>query len=74
MSMGAQTIGSCGRALLSRNAAVIYGMAGRLWLVLTGPVTIVVLASQFTPQVQGYFFTFVSWRPPASSRNWGLGR
>ena len=44
MSMGAQTIGSRGRALLSRHAAAIYGMAGRLWLVLTGPVTIVVLA------------------------------
>ena len=74
MSMGAQTIGSCGRALLSRHAAVIYGMAGRLWLVLTGPVTIVVLASQFTPQVQGYFFTFVSLAAARIVAELGLGR
>jgi hypothetical protein len=74
MSMGAQTIGSRGRGLLSRHAAVIYGMAGRLWLVLTGPVTIVVLASQFTPQVQGYFFTFVSLAAARIVAELGLGQ
>ena len=74
MSMGAQTIGSRGRALLSRHAAAIYGMAGRLWLVLTGPVTIVVLASQFTPQVQGYFFTFVSLAAARIVAELGLGQ
>ena len=74
MSVGAQTIGSRGRALLSRHAAAIYGMAGRLWLVLTGPVTIVVLASQFTPQVQGYFFTFVSLAAARIVAELGLGQ
>ena len=74
MSMGAQPIGSRGRGLLSRHAAVIYGMAGRVWLVLTGPVTIVVLASQFTPQVQGYFFTFVSLAAARIVAELGLGQ
>jgi hypothetical protein len=74
MSMGAQTIGCRGRGLLSRHAAAIYGMVGRLWLVLTGPVTIVVLASQFTPQVQGYFFTFVSLAAARIVAELGLGQ
>jgi len=48
------------RGMLSRDAAAIYGMIGRLWLILTGPLTIVVLAVYLTPYVQGYFFTFIS--------------
>ena len=47
------------RRVLSQHAATIYGMIGRLWLVMTGPLTIVVLAVYLTPYAQGYFFTFI---------------
>ncbi len=74
MSVEVPTIVGRGQRLLSRYAAAIYGMIGRLWLVLTGPVTIVVLASHFTPATQGYFFTFMSLAAARTVAELGLGQ
>jgi hypothetical protein len=74
MSVGAQPLGGGIRGLLSRHAAAIYGIIGRLWLVLTGPLTIVVLAVNFTPSVQGYFFTFMSLAAARTVAEFGLGQ
>jgi hypothetical protein len=60
--------------LLSQYAAVLYGMIGRLWLILTGPVTIVVLAIYFTPSAQGYFLTFISLAAARTVAELGLGQ
>jgi hypothetical protein len=62
------------RGLLSRHAAALYGMTGRLWLVLTGPVTIIVLATYLTPYAQGYFFTFMSLAAARTVAEMGLGQ
>jgi hypothetical protein len=60
--------------LLGGHAAAIYGATGRLWLVLTGPVTIVVLAVHFSPYAQGYFFTFMSLAAARTVAELGLGQ
>jgi hypothetical protein len=62
------------RGLLSRHAAALYGMAGRLWLVLTGPITVIVLATHLTPFTQGYFFTFISLAAARTMAELGLGQ
>lgn len=74
--MSASTRSFLGRArgLLFENAAVIYGMIGRLWLVLTGPVTIVFLAVYFTPYAQGYFLTFMTLAAARTIAELGLGQ
>jgi hypothetical protein len=74
MSVGSQISTGRVRRLLSRHAAVIYGIIGRLWLVLTGPLTIVVLAIHFTPYAQGYFFTFMSLAAARTVAELGLGQ
>jgi hypothetical protein len=62
------------RRVLSQHAATIYGMIGRLWLVMTGPVTIVVLAVYLTPYAQGYFFTFIALAAARTVAELGLGQ
>ncbi|MBS0220182.1 MAG: hypothetical protein JSR91_05510 [Proteobacteria bacterium] len=74
MRITAQTIVDRVPGILFRHAAAIYGMAGRLWLILTGPVTIVVLAIHFTPYAQGYFFTFMSLAAARTVAELGLGQ
>src|ERR1019366_5018582 len=39
---------------------VFYVAAGRAWSLLSGPITILLLAHFFTPKEQGYFYTFAS--------------
>jgi hypothetical protein len=74
MSVGAQVSVGGVRGMLSRHAAAVYGMIGRLWLILTGPVTIVVLAVYLTPYAQGYFFTFISLAAARTVAELGLGQ
>ena len=62
------------KRLLSHHLAAIYGMIGRMWLVLTGPVTILFLAICFTPDAQGYFLTFITLAAARSVADLGLGR
>jgi hypothetical protein len=37
---------------------VVYGLARHLWGLLSAPVTIVLMAGYFTPEIQGYYYTF----------------
>ncbi|WP_146512882.1 lipopolysaccharide biosynthesis protein [Rubripirellula amarantea] len=49
------------RRLLNRmevDRAVFYAIASRGWQFLAGPITILMIASYFTKEVQGYFYTF----------------
>jgi hypothetical protein len=51
------------RRLLNRlevDRAVFYAIATRAWQFLAGPISILVIAACFTPQLQGYFYTFAS--------------
>jgi hypothetical protein len=74
MSVESQTIVRRMRRLLSRYEAAAYGIVGRLWLVLTGPITVVVLASHFSPSAQGYFFTFMSLAAARTVAELGFGQ
>jgi len=62
------------RRSISHHTAAIYGMIGRMWLVLTGPVTIFFLAICFTPDAQGYFLTFITLAAARSVAELGLGQ
>src|SRR5690606_18580569 len=47
-------------ARLEVDRAVAYGVLVRLWQVLAGPVTLVLIAHHFTPELQGFYYTFGS--------------
>jgi hypothetical protein len=40
--------------------AVFYAIATRAWQFVAGPISILVIAAFFTPELQGYFYTFAS--------------
>lgn len=42
------------------NRAVFFGVLSKVWLALAGLVTIFLIASYFSPEMQGYYFTFYS--------------
>ncbi|MFC1496428.1 lipopolysaccharide biosynthesis protein [Candidatus Margulisiibacteriota bacterium] len=42
------------------NRAVFYGVLSKVWLAGTGFITIFLIASYFSPELQGYYFTFYS--------------
>ena len=46
------------RAQVTR--ATAYGIMGAGWGVVAGPVTLILIASFFTPKIQGYYYTFSS--------------
>lgn len=46
--------------LLGVNRAVVLAIAARAWPALAGPVTIILIATNFSPLQQGYFYTFSS--------------
>ena len=46
--------------LLEIDRAVFYVLLLRGWQFLVGPITAVLIGSFFTPDVQGYFYTFAS--------------
>lgn len=52
-----------GKELLRRaqvTRATVYGIMGAGWGIAAGPVTAILIASFFTPEVQGYYYTFSS--------------
>ena len=51
------------RRLLNRlevDRAVFFAIATRAWQFLAGPISIVVIAEFFSPELQGYYYTFAS--------------
>lgn len=40
--------------------AVLLGILTRLWSIIVGPVTLLFIAYKFSPQLQGYYYTFFS--------------
>ena len=46
--------------LIEVDRAVSFGILTRICQVCTGPVTAILIATRFTPELQGYYFTFVS--------------
>ena len=51
------------RQLLRRfevDRAVFFGILARIWQVCAGPVTAILIATRFTPELQGYYYTFAS--------------
>ncbi|MFA5101315.1 MAG: TIGR04372 family glycosyltransferase, partial [Candidatus Omnitrophota bacterium] len=51
------------RRLLQRmdvDRAVLAGVAARVWSVIAGPVTALLIAYRFTPEYQGFYYTFGS--------------
>ena len=52
-----------GDQLLSKFAidkAVILGLASRAWQLVAGPITAILVTSRFSPELQGYYYTFAS--------------
>jgi len=50
-------------ALLGRfeiDRAVAFGILDRIWRLIAGPVTAVLVAAWFTPELQGYYYAFAS--------------
>lgn len=52
--------------------AVIYALLLRISQLVTGPVTLILIAQFFSPQVQGYYYTFMSLLALQSFVNLGL--
>lgn len=42
------------------DGAVLWGLAGRIWSASAGPITALIIAYFFSPEVQGYHYTFLS--------------
>lgn len=40
--------------------AIAFGLMARAWALIAGPVTMVLIASWFSPETQGYYYTFAS--------------
>lgn len=40
--------------------AVAFGILARIWSVVAGPVSAILIATKFTPELQGYYYTFAS--------------
>ena len=45
---------------LEMDRAVFYAVLARAWQLMAGPVTMVLIAWNFSPAVQGYYYTFWS--------------
>jgi len=45
---------------LEVDRAVFFAVASRVWQLAAGPVTIILIANYFSPEVQGYYYTFWS--------------
>jgi len=43
---------------LDMDRAIFYAVLTRAWVTVCGPVTLFLIATRFSPQVQGYFYTF----------------
>src|SRR5476651_192970 len=45
---------------LDIDRAVFFGLLTRVWAVGAGPVTAVAIAARFTPELQGFYYTFAT--------------
>jgi hypothetical protein len=45
---------------LEFDRAVFYALAARAWQTLAGPVTVILIATRFTPEMQGHYYAFGS--------------
>jgi len=45
---------------LEFDRAVFYALAARAWQTLAGPVTVLLIVAYFSPEMQGYYYTFGS--------------
>lgn len=45
---------------LDIDRAVFFSLGSRIWSLFTGPVTVLLIAARFTPELQGYYYTFAS--------------
>ncbi len=61
-------------AALHFDSAVAFGILARVWAAATGPITVLLVAAFFTPEVQGYFYTFYSLIAAQVLLELGLGR
>jgi hypothetical protein len=39
---------------------VVYGSSARIWSMFTGAITVILIATYFSPSVQGFYYTFLS--------------
>jgi O-antigen/teichoic acid export membrane protein len=46
--------------LLNLDRAAVYAVAFRSLAIVTGPVTVLIIAARFTPELQGYFYTITA--------------
>jgi hypothetical protein len=46
--------------LLEVDRPIIYGLVGRIWSFLSAPVTVILITTRFTRELQGYYYTFNS--------------
>lgn len=53
--------------------AVIFGLLSRIWAVIAAPGTALLIAFKFSPQLQGYYYTFASVLAFQSLIELGLG-
>ena len=64
------------RQLLRRfevDRAVFFGILARIWGFLAGPVTAILIATHFTPEIQGYHYTFLTILAFQSAVDLGFG-
>lgn len=45
---------------LEFDRAVLYALAARVWQTLAGPITVLLIATHFSPELQGYYYAFGS--------------
>lgn len=51
----------------------LYGLCWRVWQTAAVPVTLLLVSRNFTPQLQGYYYTFARSGTPTAQRNGSLG-
>ncbi|MEE9910675.1 MAG: hypothetical protein K4571_03025 [Deltaproteobacteria bacterium] len=45
---------------IEMSRAVLYGLLSKIWGLATGPVSFLLIATYFTPEIQGYYYTFLT--------------
>lgn len=61
--MKLQVVNSIAQNILSKlgiDHAVAYGIGSRIWTVIAAPITVLLIALMFSPEMQGYYYTFIS--------------
>src|SRR3990172_931262 len=58
---------------LEVDRAVFYGLFAKIWSFCAGPVTAILIATQFSPEIQGYHYTFASILAFQSAVDLGFG-